>query len=129
MADLYTFLIFTISVLLIALCLYIADKLVGTKPYKLTSGYYIKAIITAIIIIVLIIAVGVVLGYVGILGIDRIATILAFVLSCYAIKILLMDTNDYEKAVWVGVITWILIYVINYLSTELIDEPIILFID
>ncbi len=104
-----------ITVLLIALFLFVGDKLVGSKNVKLTSSYYLRALITAIVIILLIIGVSAVIGAVNVLGIGNIIPILAFVVSCYAIKMLLMSSTSYERSVWVGIITWILIYIVDYI--------------
>ncbi|MHA2031927.1 MAG: hypothetical protein ACW99A_14410 [Candidatus Kariarchaeaceae archaeon] len=121
MADLNQVLILLIGVLLLALFLFIGDKLLGNKPVKLTTSYYIKAMITAAVIFALIIGVSAIVNEIDILGIGRILTILTFVISCYAIQKLLMDSATYERSVWVGVIAWTLVYVADYLAREISD--------
>ena len=128
MADLTTVLIFVISILLLAIILFLADKLIGDKPDKLTGGYLLKAILTALVIIVVIIGVSYVVSQVDILGIGRITTILAFVLSCYVIKFLLLNRSGFETAVWVGVITWLFVYILNYLAETLFHQSLIIVI-
>ncbi len=122
MADLEQILILVIGVLLLALFLYIGDKLFGNRPVKLTSSYYITAMITAVVIFAIIIGVSAAVSELDFdIGISRIATILSFVISCYAIKIILMDKATYERAVWVGVIAWTLVYIADYLAREISD--------
>lgn len=124
--DLETLLIIIVTVLLLALCLFVGDKLLGNRGVQLTKGYYLNAIITAIVIVIIIIAASAVVGFIDILGIGQIIPILSFVLAVYAIKALLMKGATYERSTWVGIITWTMAYVINYIagslfSVELID--------
>ena len=116
MATLEEIIFLVITVLLLALCLFVGDKLFGNGEVHLTSGYYISACITAIVIIVIIIVVGVVVGLIDILGIGNISTIASFVGSVYVIKALLMKGATFERSTWVGIFTWIMVYVINYLG-------------
>ncbi|OLS28745.1 MAG: hypothetical protein HeimC2_04750 [Candidatus Heimdallarchaeota archaeon LC_2] len=122
MADLEQILILVIGVLLLALFLFIGDKLFGNKPVKLSSSYYLTAIITAVVIFAIIIGVSAAVGELDSstqVGIGNIVTILSFVISCYAIKIILMDSATYERAVWVGVVAWTLVYVADYIAREI----------
>lgn len=124
MADLEQILILVIGVLLLALFLFIGDKLLGNRPVKLTSSYYITAMITAAVIFGIIIGVGAAVGELDSstqVGIGNIVTILSFVISCYAIKIILMDKATYERSVWVGVIAWTLVYIADYIAREISD--------
>ncbi|MCE7736009.1 MAG: hypothetical protein GPJ54_14095 [Candidatus Heimdallarchaeota archaeon] len=128
MADLEQILILVIAVLLLALFLFFGDKILGNKPVKLTSGYFIKAMITAVVIFALIIGVSAVISEINVLGIGRILTILTFVISAYAIKIILMDDATYERAVWVGVVAWTLVYIADYLAQEIGNTELIPYI-
>ncbi len=131
MADFEQILILVIAVLLLALFLFFGDKILGNKPVKLTSGYFIKAIITAVVIFALIIGVSAIFGEIDStiqLGIGRILTILTFVISVYAIKIILMDDATYERAVWVGVIAWTMVYVADYIAQEIGNQELIPYI-
>ncbi|MHA2249089.1 MAG: hypothetical protein ACXAD7_01945 [Candidatus Kariarchaeaceae archaeon] len=128
MATLEEIIFLVITVLLLAIFLYIGDKIFGNRRVELTSGYYINAIITAIVIIVLIIGISAVIAEVDILGIGQIAPILVFVAGCYAIRGLLMKGASYERAVWVGVIAWLCVYVCNYISDQLFDTPLVEYI-
>lgn len=116
--DLETLLIIIVTVLLLALCLFVGDKLLGNRGVQLTKGYYLTAIITAIVIVIIIIAASAVVGFIDILGIGQIIPILSFALAVYAIKALLMKGATYERSTWVGIITWTLAYVINFISFE-----------
>lgn len=127
MATLEEILLLVLAVIVLALCLILADKIIGEKQ-DFSGGLFLQAVLTAIIIIVLIIAVGVVVGLVDILGIGQIAPILAFVGGCYAIKMLFLKDSSFEKSVWLGVITWVLVYIINYIGNELGAGSIVNFI-
>ena len=111
MADIEQILILVVAVLLLALFLFFGDKILGNNPVKLTGGYFVKAMITAVVIFGLIIGVSAIINAIGILGIGRILTILTFVISIYAIQKILMDNATYERATWVGVIAWTLVYI------------------
>ncbi len=125
MAELDEILFLVITVLLLALFLYVGDKLFGNRRIELTSAYYLNAVVTAIVVIALIIGINAVISEVDILGVGQIAPILAFVLGCYAINWLLMKNATYERSVWVGVIAWLLVYVANYISNELFETEIV----
>ena len=112
----YEILYLIITVLLLTICLFLADKLIGDKPDSMGGGYFLKALITAIVIIALIIGVGAVVGALGILGISGIAPILGFVLAAYAVKMLLLASSTYERAVWVTLVAYIFVFMINYLA-------------
>lgn len=125
MAELEQLLFLVITLLILTIVLFLADKLIGDKPSKLDGGYFVKALITAVVIIVIIIGVGAVIGAVDVLGIGQIVPILAFVLSCYAIKMLLLSSSSFEKATWVGLVAWLFIYIINYLTNELFNADLL----
>ena len=123
--ELIELLFLIITVLLLALCLFIGDKLLGNRGVHFTKSYYLNAIITAIVIVLIIIAASAVVGYINVLGIGQILPILSFVLAVYAIKSLLMKGATYERSTWVGLITWTMAYVINYIAGELFDVELI----
>ena len=124
--ELIQIVLLIITVLLLALFLFVGDKLVGNKNVHLTSGYYINALITAAIIIVVIIATGIVVGFVDFFGIGQILPILAFILATFVTKMFLVKGN-YERAMWVTLIAWILVYVVEYVA-GLFDMQLIQFI-
>ncbi len=119
--------LFTISALLLALALFVGDKVFGDRNVKLTKSYYINAVITAVVILVLIIGVSAVAGMLSILGIGQIIPILTFVVSVYVIKALLMRGGTYERSTWVGIIAWVMVYIMNYIG-EIIGVRLIQFI-
>lgn len=128
MADLEQILILVIAVLLLALFLFLGDKILGNKPVRLTSAYFVKAMITAIVIFALIIGVSAIISEIDVLGLGRILTILTFVISVYAIQKILMDDASYERAAWVGVIAWTLVYVADYIAQEIGDQELVPYI-
>ncbi len=124
--DLMQIVLLLITVLLLALFLFVGDKLVGNKNVHLTSGYYINALITAALIIVVIIGAGIVVGLVDFFGIGQILPILAFILATFVTKMFLVKGN-YERAMWVTLIAWLLVYVVEYVA-GLFDMQLIQFI-
>ena len=123
-------LLLVITVLLISLSLFIADKLIGDKPDSIGGGYLLKAIFTAIIIIVLIIGTTAVLGVLSNIlpALAQIAPILAFVMGAYAVKFFLLKESSFEKAVWVTLTTWLMIYIIDFVSATLGGPDLVQFI-
>lgn len=119
-----TIILLLIAALLLALALFVGDKVFGNRRVELTSGYYINALITAIVILLLIIGVSAIIGTISILGIERIIPILTFVVSVYVIKALLMKGATFERATWVGIITWVVAYMINFIGELINFEPI-----
>ena len=128
MADIEQILILVVAVLLLALFLFFGDKILGNNPVKLTGGYFVKAMITAVVIFGLIIGVSAIINAIGILGIGRILTILTFVISIYAIQKILMDNATYERATWVGVIAWTLVYIVDYIAQQFGSRELIPYI-
>jgi hypothetical protein len=128
--DLVLILLLIITVLLIAIFLFVGDKLLGTKEGKLDGSYFLKALLTAVVIILLIIAAGAVIGFLSqfIPGIGPIVTILGFILATYAVKMLLMKHGVLDKAIWVTFIAYLLVYIVNGIAVQLGQQPIILFI-
>ncbi|MHA2502406.1 MAG: hypothetical protein ACXAE3_06045 [Candidatus Kariarchaeaceae archaeon] len=123
-------LILVITVLLISLSLFFADKLIGDKPDSLGGGYFVKAVITSIVIIVLIIGTSAVVGVLASIlpPLGQIAPILAFVMGAYAVKYFLLKQSSFEKSVWVALITWVIIYIIDYVSALLGGPDLVQFI-
>ncbi len=119
MATLEDIVFLIITVLLLAIFLFIGDKLFGNRKIELSISYYLNALVTAIVIIALIIGISAVISAIDVLGIGQIVPILAFVAACYAIKGILMTGATYERSVWVGVIAWLLVYVCNYISNDM----------
>lgn len=109
---------FTISIILIALFLFVGDKIFGTKKIQLTAGYFIQALITAAVIILAVIVAGAVGGFIGTLlpGAEGIVSILGFVLATYAAKIILLSGETYERSTWIVVTAYLLIFIANGLA-------------
>ncbi|MCY3413467.1 MAG: hypothetical protein INQ03_17635 [Candidatus Heimdallarchaeota archaeon] len=120
--------ILIVAVILLAIALFVGDKIFGNRKVEFTGSYFIKALLTAVVIMVIIIGVSAVVGRINILGIGQIVPILSFVLGVYAIKIILMVGATYERSTWVGVIAWLVVYIINYISETLFNVHLIDFI-
>lgn len=124
--DLIQIVLLIITVLLLALFLFVGDKLIGNKNVHLTSGYYINALITAAIIIVVIIVAGILVDFIDFFGIGQILPILAFIFATFITKMFLVK-GDFQRAMWVTLIAWILVYVVEYVA-GLFDMQLMQFI-
>ena len=110
------------AILLTALMLYLATRIV-TGRKESDSSYLIKLLISAILIWVLIIVVGALVGALGNL-LSQAATVIIFTGAIYIVKILIMPSatgryDVWERAIWIALLTFIFIYIVNYLSGSL----------
>ena len=114
------YIILAISVLLIAVFLFIGHKLIGSGKPKFSGSYLLVAIITAILIIAVIIAAAAVVGFLSTLlpGLGGIVPILGFVLASYIVKIFLVK-EQFEKSMWITMIAYALVYITNAVSAYL----------
>ena len=124
-----------VAILLTALLLYLATRLVtGTKNTE--TGYLLKLLISAIFVWALIIVVGAILSQLGSLGtvagLQQATTVIIFTGSIYIVKILIMPTaagryDVWERSIWITLLTFIFIYAVNYISGQLGTELIYFF--
>ncbi|RMG27347.1 MAG: hypothetical protein D6732_20215 [Methanobacteriota archaeon] len=117
MLDQYILLALTLVILAIAL--FLGEKFFGTRSVELTGSYFLKALIVAFVILALMIASFAVAGFIGsfLPGASGIGSILGFVLSSYAVKSLLMRDASFERGVWVTLIAFFIIYVVEGIAT------------
>ena len=122
--DLTQFLLLIIAILLTTLLLYLATRIVTGKKDSDTS-YWLKLLLSAILIWILVIAVGAVIGALGALGqaFGQAILVIVFTGSIYIVKLLILpETKNYdawERAKWITLLTFIFIYVVNYLSVQI----------
>lgn len=119
-----------LSVVLMAIFLFVGDKVFGTRKVRLDSGYFLKAVLTAILIILLIIAAGAVAGFIGsiIPGVTGIVTVLGFVLASYVVRGILLKHATFERSAWVTLVAYLLVYIANGISQLLIEQPLVQYI-
>ncbi len=123
------YILLAITLILLALFLFVGEKVFGNRTVRLTGGYFLTALVVAIVIVILIIVAGAVAGFLGSLipGAGAIAQILGFVLSAYAVKSILMKSATYERAVWVTLVAFFFIYIVEGITTTLFDVSIIVY--
>ena len=123
-ADLNQILLLIIAILLTTLLLYLATRIVTGKKDS-DTGYWVKLLLSAILIWVLVIAVGAVIGALGALGqaFSQAILVIVFTGSIYIVKLLILpETKSYdawERAIWITLLTFIFIAVVNYLSVQI----------
>ncbi len=113
MLEQYVLLALTLVVLAIAL--FLGEKSFGNRSVEFSGSYFLKALIVAVVILALMIASFAVAGFIGqfLPGATGIGPILGFVLSSYAVKSLLMRDASYERGVWVTLVAFFIIYVVE----------------
>lgn len=110
------------AILLTALLLYLATRIVtGHKDTE--STYMIKILLSAILIWILIIVVGALVGALGNV-LSQAATVIIFTGAIYIVKLLIMPSASgrydvWERSIWIALLTFIFIYIVNYISGTL----------
>ena len=134
LSDPVTLILLIISVVLVALCLYVSARLIAGKK-ETDSGYIIRLLVIAVIIVLLVaLVIGALIGAVS--AIPFIATaaaqlvpVLIYLAIVYLIKYLLIpekaDSTKWNASIWIGVITLFLIYLINAIAIFLTFPPLI----
>lgn len=124
-SELERILLLIIAILLTTLLLYLATRIVTGKKDSDTS-YWIKLLLSAILIWILVIAVGAVIGALGTLGaaFGQALLVIVFTGSIYIVKLLILPEtyshyDSWERAIWIALLTFIFIFVVNYISVEL----------
>jgi len=128
LGDPATLILLIISVVLVAIVIYISARLIAGKK-ETDTGYIIRLLLIAVIIVLLVaIVIGAIVGSVQ--SIPFIATaaaqlvpVLIFLAIVYLIKYLLIpekaDSTKWNASIWISVITLFLIYLINAIAIEL----------
>jgi hypothetical protein len=134
LSDPVTLILLIISVILVAIVLYIGARLIAGKK-ETDSGYIIRLLLIAVIIVLLVaLVIGAIVGAVS--PIPFIATaaaqlvpVLIYLAIVYLIKYLLIpekaDSTKWNASIWIGVITLFLIYLINAIAVFLEFPPLI----
>lgn len=124
-ADLERILLLIIAILLTTLLLYIATRIVTGKKES-HSSYWLRLLLSAILIWVLVIAVGAVVGALGTIGnaFSQAIVVIVFTGAIYIVKFLILPETKgnyevWERAIWITLLTFIFIAIVNYISTQL----------
>ena len=124
-SDIERILLLIIAILLTTLLLYLATRIV-TKKRGSDKEFWIKLLLSAILIWLLVIAVGAVVGALGSLGsaFSQAILVIVFTGSIYIVKFLILPETqgnyDYwERSIWIALLTFIFIFVVNYISVQL----------
>ena len=133
-SDIERILLLIIAILLTTLLLYLATRIV-TKKRGSDKEFWIKLLLSAILIWLLVIAVGAVVGALGSLGsaFSQAILVIVFTGSIYIVKFLILPETqgnyDYwERSIWIALLTFIFIFVVNYISVQLGGFELINFI-
>ena len=118
--DTTSLILLIIGLILTALVLYLAVRIIAGKK-GLDGGYFIKLFLIAVVIYIALIAIAAVIGALGSIG-DAFAQaipILVFTAAIYIIDIFLVESKDKDKSVLIALITFIFLYVLDYIVLEL----------
>lgn len=135
--DIMTWLLLIIAIILVAVILYLGTRLIAGKK-ETDTGYIIRLLLVALLIVLLVaVVIGAVIDGLGRLDPTEIFSgaaaqlipILVYLAIVFLIKYLLIpelgDQTKWNTSILIGLITLFLIFVINILTTELFDTPII----
>lgn len=135
--DLMTWLLLIIAIILVAIIMYLGTRLIAGKK-ETDTGYIIRLLLVALLIVLLVaVVIGAVIGGLGRLDPTNIFSgaaaqlipVLVYLAIVLLIKYLLIpelgDITKWNASILIGLITLFLIYVINILTTELFQTPII----
>jgi hypothetical protein len=135
--NLMTWVLLIIAIILVAIILYIGTRLIAGKK-DTDTGYIIRLLLVAIAIVLLVaVVIGAVIGALGQLDPTNIVygaaaqliPVLIYLAIVYLIKFVLIpergDVTKWSASVWIGVVTLFFIYLINILTTQVFEIPII----
>ncbi len=134
LGDPATLILLIISIVLVAIVLYIGTRLIAGKK-ETDTGYIIRLLLIAVIVVILVaIVIGAIVGAVS--SIPFVATaaaqlvpVLIYLAIVYLIKYLLIpekvDSTKWNASIWIAVITLFLIYLINAIAIALTFPPLI----
>ena len=124
-SELERILLLIIAILLTTLLLYLATRIVTSKKDS-DRSYWLKLLLSAILIWILVIVVGAVIGALGTLGaaFSQALVVIVFTGSIYIVKMLILPETRgnydlWERAIWITLLTFIFIFVVNYISVQL----------
>ncbi|MHA2362911.1 MAG: hypothetical protein ACXAC7_03070 [Candidatus Hodarchaeales archaeon] len=131
--DATTLVLIIVAIVLTAVLLYLATRLV-TGRKETGTGYFIRLLIVAIIIYVIAFGIQAAVGSLGALGqytgLQPAVVVIIFTAIIYIIKmgVLPATTGNYdvwERALWIALLTVIFIFAFNTITNEFFDTPII----
>ncbi|MHA1968936.1 MAG: hypothetical protein ACW964_14170 [Candidatus Hodarchaeales archaeon] len=135
--DLMTWLLLIIAIILVAVILYLGTRLIAGKK-ETDTGYIIRLLLVSLLIVLLVaVVIGAIIGGLGQLdptnifsgAAARLIPILVYLAIVLLIKYVLIpelgEMTKWNASILIGLITLFLIYVINILTTELFNRPII----
>ncbi len=135
--DLMTWLLLIIAIILVAVILYLGTRLIAGKK-ETDTGYIIRLLLVALLIVLLVaVVIGAIIGGLGDLdptdifsgAAAQLIPVLVYLAIVLLIKYLLIpelgDITKWNASILIGLMTLFLIYVINIITTELFQTPII----
>jgi hypothetical protein len=134
LSDPATLILLVISIVLVAVILYIGARLIAGKK-EADTGYIIRLLLIAVIIVILVaIVIGTLVGVVR--DIPFIATaaaqlvpVLIYLAIVFLIKYLLIpekaETTKWNASIWIALITLFLIYLVNAIAIFFTFPPLI----
>ncbi|MHA1973536.1 MAG: hypothetical protein ACTSW1_11115 [Candidatus Hodarchaeales archaeon] len=134
LSDPITLILLIISIILLAIILYLGTRLIAGKK-ETDTGYIIRLLLVAAIIVILVaLVIGAIVGVVSSIpfvneAAARMVPVLIFVAIVYLIKYLLIpekgEVTKWNASIWIGVISLFLVYLFNAITIELFNTPII----
>ncbi|MHA1226162.1 MAG: hypothetical protein ACTSPV_05400 [Candidatus Hodarchaeales archaeon] len=133
-SDPVTLILLIISVILLAIILYLGTRLIAGKK-ETDTGYIIRLLLVSTIIVILVaLVIGAVVGVVASIpfvneAVARLVPVLIFVAIVYLIKYLLIpekgEVTKWNASIWIAVISLFLVYLFNAITLELFNTTII----
>ena len=125
-------LILLIALIIVALVLYLAARIIaGQKEF--TGAYFLRLFIVAIVIFIAVVGISALIGELGTLGqiFSPALPIIIFTVAIYIIKFLLTPATrggheSLEASLWIALITFIAIYLLNYITYTLTNGQYII---
>ncbi len=137
MNDLMTWFLLIVAIILVTIILYLGTRLIAGKK-DTETGYIIRLVLVAIAIVLLVaVVIGALIGALDEIDITNVfsgaATQLVHVLIYLAIVLLIKyiiipemgDVTKWNTSIVIGLITLFLIYILNIITTEVFNTPII----
>jgi len=137
MNDLMTWFLLIVAIILVTIILYLGTRLIAGKK-DTETGYIIRLVLVAIAIVLLVaVVIGALIGALDEIDITNVfsgaATQLVPVLIYLAIVLLIKyiiipemgDVTKWNTSIVIGLITLFLIYILNIITTEVFNTPII----
>ena len=125
-------LILIIALIVVALVLYLAARIIaGQKEF--TGAYFLRLFIVEVVIFIAVIGISALIGQKGTLGQIFAPALpkIIFTAAIYIIKFLLtpgtrVNYESIERSLWIALITFIAIYLLNYITVTLTNGQYII---